>query len=124
MGWLYLNGYGVEKNLQKAEYWYKKSARSGEPRAMFSLGWMAYDALAYVHAKRWFLRAIYHGHIRSIYWLGKLAWRGHGSKQCHSEAFAFFHRAAHLHDPEAIRVLRFLGRNKKKTEQVVAHQPA
>ena len=123
MGWLYINGYGVEKNLQSAEYWYKKSARSGEARAMFSLGWMAYDALAYDHAKRWFLRAIDHGHIRSIYWLGKLAWRGHGFQQSRSEAFALFHRAARKHDPEAIRVLRFLSRKHQETEQAAPEQP-
>lgn len=120
MGWFHLNGYGVEKNLKLAEYWYRKSARGGESRAMFSLGWMAYDALAYTHAKRWFLRATDHGHIRSFYWLGKLAWRGHGVPQCRSEAFALFHRAARGYDPEAIRALGFLSRKHTKTGLGVA----
>jgi len=120
MGWFHLNGYGVEKNLKLAEYWYGRSAKGGESRAMFSLGLMAYDALAYTHAKRWFLRATDHGHVRSFYWLGKLAWRGHGVPQCRSEAFVLFHRAARGRDPEAIRALRFLSRKHAKTEPVVA----
>jgi len=124
MGYFYLNGQGVEKNLELAEYWYKKAARGGESRAMFSLGWMAYDALAYTHANRWFHRAVHHGHIRSVYWLGKLAWRGHGVPQSHSEAFALFHRAAHAHDPEAIRVLRFLSRRKQMKTNKPLHPTA
>ena len=119
MGYFYLNGQGVEKNLDLAEYWYKKAARGGDPRAMFSLGWMAYDALAYSHANRWFYRASHNGHIRSIYWLGKLAWRGHGVAQSRSKAYSLFHRAARGNDPEAIRVLRFLSRREeKKTNRV------
>lgn len=119
MGYFYLNGEGVEKNLELAEYWYKKAARDGEPRAMFSLGWMAYDALAYSHASRWFHRASKKGHTRSIYWLGKLAWRGHGVRQSSSQAFALFHSAARENDPEAIRVLRYLSRiEEKKTNRV------
>ena len=41
MGWFYLNGVGVERNLEQAERWYRKSARQGEAKMMFSLGQMA-----------------------------------------------------------------------------------
>jgi TPR repeat protein len=41
MGWFYLNGVGVKANQQEATRWYKKSARQGHPRAMFSLGYIA-----------------------------------------------------------------------------------
>jgi TPR repeat protein len=30
MGWFYLNGIGVEQNIEQAERWYRKSARQGE----------------------------------------------------------------------------------------------
>src|SRR6266568_3555868 len=43
MGWFYLNGLGVEQDTEQARRWYRKSARQGDPRAMFSLGQMAYD---------------------------------------------------------------------------------
>lgn len=74
-GWFHLNGRGVERDLSLAELWYRRSAWRGEPRAMFSLGQMSYDAGDYTHARRWFERATKHGHVRSYYWLGKLAWR-------------------------------------------------
>jgi TPR repeat protein len=41
MGWLYLNGVGVERDFEKAKRWYREAARRGEPRAMFSLGQIA-----------------------------------------------------------------------------------
>ena len=110
MGWFYVGGRGVTRNIPLAQQWYRRSARDGEPRAMFSLGQIAYDARGYSDARRWFERASNHGHMRSVYWLGKLAWRGHGVPRDHSTAFTLFHRAARAHDPEAIRVLRYLSR--------------
>ena len=107
-GWFYLQGRGVARDLKLAEYWYRRAARRGEPKAMFSLGYMAYEAQAFVIARRWFERASAVGHVRSLYWLGKLAWRGHGVRRDQKAAFTLFHRAARAHDPEAIRVLRFL----------------
>ncbi len=113
MGWFYLNGRGVARDLDRAQQWYRRSARDGEPSAMFSLGQIAYEAGGYSDARRWFERAGHHGHSRSLYWLGKLSWRGHGVPRDHSAAYAFFHRAARAHDPEAIRALRFLSRRKR-----------
>ena len=110
-GWFYLQGRGVTRDLKLAEYWYRRAARRGEPRAMFSLGYMTYEAQAFAIARRWFERASAAGHVRSLYWLGKLAWRGHGVRRDCKAAFAFFHRAARAHDLEAVRVLRFLSRH-------------
>lgn len=113
MGWFYLNGRGVERDIPSAQHWYRRSARSGDPRAMFSLGQISYAAAAYSDARRWFERATKHGHIRSFYWLGKLAWRGQGVPQDRSAAFALFHLAARGHDPEAIRALKYLSRRNR-----------
>lgn len=110
MGWFYHGGRGVPRSIPLAQHWYRRSARDGEPKAMFSLGQIAYDAGGYSDARRWFKRASHHGHMRSLYWLGKLAWRGHGVPRDHSAAFCLFHRAARAHDPEAIRVLRYFSR--------------
>ena len=123
MGWFYLNGRGVDKNIAEAQRWYRKSARIGDPHAMFSLGQISYDSLAFTDARRWFMRASKHGHVRSLYWLGKMLKRGQGSPPNRSEAFALFHRAAQENDPEAIRVLRFLSRRHKNTEQIAAARP-
>lgn len=117
MGWFYVGGRGVTRDLSLAQHWYRRSARDGDPRAMFSLGQIAYHAGGYSDARRWFERARNHGHIRSMYWLGKLAWRGHGVLRDHSAAFALFHRAARAHDPEAIRALRHLSRRNRNKQR-------
>jgi len=36
MGWFYLNGVGVERDLERARKWYRDSARRGDIRAMWS----------------------------------------------------------------------------------------
>jgi TPR repeat protein len=118
MGWFYAGGRGVARDLSLAQKWYRRSARHGDPRAMFSLGQIAYDSGDYSGARRWFRRAGDHGHMRSFYWLGKLAWRGHGVPCDRSAALALFHRAARAHDPEAVRGLRFLSRPKRKSLSV------
>jgi uncharacterized protein len=108
MGWFYLNGVGVERDVDKARTWYRKSARRGEKKAMFSLGQIAYDERDYSDALIWFRRASKAGHTRSLYWLGKLHWRGHGVKQDKKQAMTCFHRAASDNVAEAQRVLSFL----------------
>ena len=113
MGWFYAGGYGVTRDIPLAQHWYRRSARDGEPKAMFNLGLIAYSAGGYSDARRWFERASKHGHMRSLYWLGKLAWRGHGVPCDHAAAFALFHCAARAHDPEAVRTLRYLSRRRR-----------
>jgi TPR repeat protein len=107
MGWFYLNGVGVERDIERAEKWYRDSARRGEPKAMFSLGQMAYYERNFSDALMWLTRASEAGHARSLYWIGKLYWRGHGVGQDKKKGMRFFHRAASSKVREAQRVLRF-----------------
>jgi TPR repeat protein len=111
MGWFYLNGIGVEQDIEEAKRWYKKSARQGDPRAMFSLGQMAYDERDYKGALVWFRRAADKDHARSLFWIGKLSWRGHGIAPDKKQAMTLFQKAAAAKVPEARRVLRFMSRN-------------
>lgn len=110
MGWFLLNGFGVDKDVRAAESWYRKSARQGDARAMFSLGQMAYGDGDYRRARDWFGRAIDRGHHRSRYWLGKLYWRGHGVQKNRALAQKQFQAAARRKDPEARRLLKLLAR--------------
>ena len=110
MGWFYLNGVGVPENTEKATKWYRDSARRGEPRAMFSLGQIAYGSGNFADAVTWFTRAANAGHARSHYWLGKLCWRGHGVEEDKPEAVHHFRLAANLKVKEAARFLRWRGR--------------
>ena len=108
MGWFYLNGVGVERDLARARRWYRDSARRGEVRAMFSLGQIAYEEHDYSEALTWFRRASDAGHHRSLYFIGRHYWRGHGVEQDKKEAMRYFHRAASQKVREAQRALRFL----------------
>lgn len=108
MGWFLLNGVGVERDADRAKKWYRESARRGEPRAMFSLGQIAYNERDFSDALRWFHRASDAGHCRSLYWLGKLFWRGQGVEQDKRRAKEFFHGAAGKKVREAQRFLRLL----------------
>jgi TPR repeat protein len=107
MGWFYLNGVGTKRDIEKSKKWYRESARRREPKAMFSLGQIAYDQRDFSGALRWFTRASESGHVRSLYWLGKLYWRGHGVERDQKHAKELFHRAAGCKVPEAQRLLRF-----------------
>ncbi len=108
MGWFYINGIGVARDIERARKWYRDSARRGDTRAMFSLGQIAYDERDYSEALAWFRRASSAGHHRSLYFIGRQYWRGHGVEQDKKEAMKYFHKAASLKVSEAKRALRFL----------------
>jgi uncharacterized protein len=117
MGWFYLNGVGVEQDIEQARRWYRKSARQGDNRAMFSLGQIAYDGKDFSDAKVWFTRASDKGHARSLFWLGKLHWRGLGVPEDRKRAMTLFQKAGGSKVPEAQRVLRFLSRKNRQSKR-------
>ena len=108
MGWFYLNGVGVKRDVERARRWYRDSARHGDMRAMFSLGQIAYAEQDYADALIWFRRASDASHYLSLYFIGRHYWRGHGVEQDRKEAMRYFHRAASHKVREAQRVLKFL----------------
>jgi TPR repeat protein len=108
MGWFYLNGAGVEPSEGEAIRWYRKSARQGEPRAMFSLGYIAYVRRDYSDALIWFERAAKKNHYRSLFWIGKMCWRGQGVERDRKRAGSYFAQAAQRKVEEAQRAIRFL----------------
>jgi TPR repeat protein len=108
MGWFFRNGVGVPADDEAAAAWWKKSARQGDARAMFSLGQLAYDQADYAEAMLWLKRAVEKGHTRSLYWIGKLHWRGDGVPEDRKLAKRFFEQAASKKNVEAQRALRFL----------------
>lgn len=112
MGWFYFNGLGVPLDLRQAERWYRRSARLGEPKAMFSLGQIAYDKTSFGGARQWFVMAHKHGHKRSPYWLVRLYWRGQGVPCDRVKAMKLFEQAARANDYEATRLMRFINRRK------------
>ena len=115
MGWYYLNGIGVARDIAEANKWYRKSARLGEPRAMFSLGQIAYVQRDFSAAMRWFQRAAKAGHSRSVFWIGKLHWHGRGVKENKSAASRLFNEAAAKKVKEARRAIGWLNRSKYRS---------
>lgn len=118
MGWFYLNGVGVEANEGEAIRWYRRSARQGDPRAMFSLGYIAYCRKDFAQALKWFERALSKNHHRSGFWIGKIHWRGQGVDRDRKRAQSYFARAAQrkvVEAQRAIRFLAFLSRRKRAT---------
>jgi TPR repeat protein len=108
MGWFYLNGVGVMPDEQTAIHWYRKSARHGEPMAMYSRGEIAYLGGDYAEALVWFKRAAENGHQRSNLWMGKMYWRGHGVAQDQKSEKNYFARAAAGKIRETGRILRYI----------------
>ena len=108
MGWFYLNGVGVEADEEEAVRWYRRSARQGDPRAMFSLGYIAYVSRDFTEALKWFTRADEKRHDRSKYWIAKMYWRGQGVDQDRRRAKLLFSQAASKKVNEAQRTVRFL----------------
>jgi TPR repeat protein len=70
LGYLYLNGFGVPKNIGEAVYWYKKAAAQGEPEAEAYLGsfYIAGNGLArnLVEGLKWCELAVWHGATRGM----------------------------------------------------------
>jgi TPR repeat protein len=118
MGWHYFGGVGVPVSYEKSRKWYQKSARHGDPRAMFSLGQIAYLERDFTESLTWFRRATQAGHVRSFYWIGKHYWYGHGISKNKKEAMRFFHLAADKKVVEARRVLKFLSRRENNARPV------
>jgi TPR repeat protein len=114
MGWYYLNGVGVSKDVDEAKTWYRKSARQKEPRAMFTLGQIAYGERNFEEALEWFRSAKEQGHARSTYWIAKLYWRGQGVPEDRRTAEVLIQEAAGKRDPEARRVLKFLSWSRRR----------
>ena len=114
MGWYYLHGVGVERDVVRAKEWYRKAARHRDARAMFSLGQLAYSEGAPQEAITWFQRASEEGHGRSLYWMGKLYWRGEGVNRNCRMAEILLQRAAAQKNREAMRLLRFMSWKRRK----------
>jgi hypothetical protein len=110
MGWFYLNGVGVEQDIEQAKRWYRKSARQGDTRAMFTLWQIACDQRDHVDAMKWFRRAADKGHAKALFCIGKLFWRGHGVPIDKKYAMSLFQKTASEKVQVAQRTLKFLSR--------------
>jgi TPR repeat protein len=114
MGWYFLRGIGVEGDSEKAKKWYRKSARQGEPMAMFSLGQIAHIEKDFDESFTWFKRAEKAGHARSGYYIGRQYWNGQGVEQNRKEAMRLFQAAAGQKVTEAVRLVKSFSSRKSR----------
>jgi TPR repeat protein len=114
MGWYYLGGVGVPRDVELAKQWYRKSAQQKDARAMFSLGQLACVQGRPDEALPWFQRASSEGHARSFYCMARLYWRGQGVRPNLRMAELLLQQAAARKDPAAQRVLRLLAWWRRK----------
>lgn len=83
LGAMYMVGQGVERDLQKAILWFKKSAEQGEVLAQHNLGVIYLQGVEkqpanLVEAAHWFTMAAMQGEPRSQHTLGGLYFEGLG----------------------------------------------
>ena len=62
MGWLFFNGYGVEKNILKAKEWYEKAAEDNDSFSQYRLGRLYFDE-----------NEIENDYKQVVYWIEKAA---------------------------------------------------
>ena len=66
MGYFYLEGQGVEKDLEKALYWTEQAAIHGDWDGQFNLGWFYEEGTAVPadmeKARHWYKQAALQGH--------------------------------------------------------------
>lgn len=98
LGWCFLNGVGVEKNVDTAYSWYLKAAESGNAGSLFNLGWFYQNDLSVEKnlntAFECYKTAAEYG---DIYAMHNLAWcykHGAGTSENPNEAFHWFKKAA------------------------------
>lgn len=75
LGFLFDTGTGVEKNREKAMYWYRKAARRGEASAANNIGTIFRDEGKWRLSLRWFEKAIELGSAETLLEVAKL-WAG------------------------------------------------
>lgn len=94
------NGQGVEKNVTRAAYWYKKSARLGIVEAQYNLADMyrvgAGVQKDYSLAVEWFEKAANQGHPKARNSVGQMYLQGLGVAASQSTALDWFEQAGDL----------------------------
>lgn len=66
LGANYWNGDGVEKDDSESAFWYELAAQSGDPQAMFCIGWFTVNGIG-----------VKQDLSAGMTWIRKAAWRGY-----------------------------------------------
>jgi len=108
IGWLYLNGLGVERNLKAAAEWFEKAAQYDNTTAMINLGNICegYGSSDegnpdYKGAVKWYTQAAQLGDPKAKLNLGNMYHYGHGVRKNYRKAAETYKELAMSGDVEA-----------------------
>lgn len=94
LAYLYQQGVGTKKNLQKAIDWYKKAASQKHVKAMYNLGYLYQHTSPptqnYVDALKWYKKAAALGSDSALVNIGQLYFFGLGVDKNYTEAYAWY----------------------------------
>ncbi|MEX6632427.1 tetratricopeptide repeat protein [Hyphococcus lacteus] len=109
MGYLFENGFGVKRNLQRAVELYVMAARGGQADAQFALGELALEGDGIEKSAKtaagWYLLAAKQEHALAKLRLGVLYAEGNGVDRDRQKALSYFEDAAIAGEPIAQRNL-------------------
>lgn len=94
LGKLYRDGQAVPMDREKAEYWFLRSAETGNDISEYALGKLLYEQGRTFEAVNWFDRAAKHGNSYAMYRLGKLYLAGEDAEKDIDTAIAYFTASA------------------------------
>jgi TPR repeat protein len=109
LGFMYENGFGVEKNYKLAYQWYQRASQNGYQYAQNKLADMLYYgrgvAQDYARAARWHEKAARKGIITSQFQIANMYRQGQGVRKNIQKAAYWYKKAASRGLPEAQAVL-------------------
>ncbi len=110
LGILYRQGWGTEKDLEKAIFYYQKAAAQEHVGAIFDIGWsyQSGEGVEQNHSKAavWFEKAAELGHPVAMYGLGGLLLNGLGVEKNVELAKSWYHKSAQAGYPPAIQFVK------------------
>jgi len=113
VGWMYLSGKGVEKDLEQSEFWLSKAAERDDVEAQFYLGKLSATKGDYASAIKWYEKSASHGYAPSIYKLGVMCDQGKGVSSDEERAIDLYEKAAsagHIYAKKAYAVKLLRGK--------------
>ena len=106
VAYMYANGKGVQKDMDKARKWYEKAAKQDNGAAQYNLAQIYHaagesDPYRYEKARYWYEKAVEAGIMEAYNNLAALYIDGKGVKKDQKKAFELFQKAAKMGDPSA-----------------------
>lgn len=117
LGNMYHNGYGIEKNLEQAKYYYKSGALLGDINAAWRIGLIYKDEMEYAEAFKFLLKSADGGQGMAMYELAKLYENGLGTSYNKDKAIEWYQKCAessYKASSDARKALKRLGSNEEK----------